>query len=154
MTDATQVKEALAKRIEQTPVGPFAILLGLNDGTHFKEIVEARAIIAAALRARSPVAKPEPVAWQWRYIGQSEWNTRAGAQPLTKDQLKNEPPIEERPLYAVPASNPQEAVRDLHLELYFSLAKCIASAPEEYRADLCRYFRINPGLISDPSKLH
>lgn len=29
-------------------------------------------------------------------------------------------------------------------KLYFGLAKCIASVPQEYRADLCRDFRINP----------
>jgi len=56
MTEKLDKAEALAKRIEQTPVGQFAILLGLNDGTHFKEIVEARSMIVAALRttSRSP----------------------------------------------------------------------------------------------------
>jgi hypothetical protein len=31
-----------------------------------------------------------------------------------------------------------------HRKLYFGLAKCIASVEPEYRADLCREFRINP----------
>jgi hypothetical protein len=31
-----------------------------------------------------------------------------------------------------------------HRKLYFDLAKCIASVEPEYRADLCREFRISP----------
>jgi hypothetical protein len=31
-----------------------------------------------------------------------------------------------------------------HHKLYFGLAKCIASVPQEFHADLCREFRINP----------
>lgn len=33
---------------------------------------------------------------------------------------------------------------EYHRKLYFGLAKCIASVSPECRADLCRYFRINP----------
>lgn len=43
-------REALAKKIEETPIGPFAMLLGLNDELHFNEIVEARQTIVSALR--------------------------------------------------------------------------------------------------------
>jgi len=41
--------EELARRIEQTPIGPFAILLGLTED-HFSELIEARRKIADALR--------------------------------------------------------------------------------------------------------
>jgi len=41
--------EQLARRIEETPIGPFAILLGLTED-HFSELVEARRKIADALR--------------------------------------------------------------------------------------------------------
>ena len=40
----------LANKIAEIPVGPFAILLGMNDDLHFKEIVAARSLIVAALR--------------------------------------------------------------------------------------------------------
>lgn len=54
----TTEQNKLADKIEQVPVGPFAILLGLNDGTHFKDVVAARGMIVAALRAAG-----EPGAW-------------------------------------------------------------------------------------------
>jgi hypothetical protein len=46
----------LAKRIENTPIGPFAILLGMSDDAHFNDIVEARGMIVLALRARAAIA--------------------------------------------------------------------------------------------------
>lgn len=39
----------LAKRIEETPVGQFAILLGLTE-EHFREVIADRKKIADALR--------------------------------------------------------------------------------------------------------
>lgn len=42
-------------------------------------------------------------AWQWRYVGELEWHTPSGELKLTSDQIKNERPIEQRPLYSVPS---------------------------------------------------
>ena len=55
----------------------------------------------------------EPVAWQWRYIGNSVWNTQSGGAMLTAEQLVGERPIEQRPLYAAPTTSPEpDAVRE------------------------------------------
>ena len=45
-------------------------------------------------------AAPEPAAWQWRYVGNSEWNTPSGGRKITPEELKRERPIEQRPLYS------------------------------------------------------
>jgi hypothetical protein len=41
--------EDLARRIEEMPIGPFCILLGLNE-EHFTEVIADRKKIADALR--------------------------------------------------------------------------------------------------------
>jgi hypothetical protein len=54
-------------------------------------------------------ARQEPVAWQWRYVGELDWKTPGGGAKLTDAQLKNERPIEQRPLVRgelrIPASS-------------------------------------------------
>jgi len=50
MTSPPANAAALADRIAEIPIGPFAILLGMNDETHFKEVLAARATIVSALR--------------------------------------------------------------------------------------------------------
>lgn len=42
----------------------------------------------------------EPAAWQWRYVGATEWSTPSGGKRLDAETLKRERPIEQRPLYA------------------------------------------------------
>jgi len=36
-----------------------------------------------------------------------------------------------------------------HRKLYLGIARCIASVPQEYHADLCRDFRINPKDVEE-----
>jgi hypothetical protein len=46
-------------------------------------------------------AVSKPVAWQWRYVGHTEWLTPSGGRKITPEELKREQhPIEQRPLYA------------------------------------------------------
>ncbi len=40
------------------------------------------------------------MAWQWRYVGNTEWCTPSGGIRLDDETLKRERPIEQRPLYA------------------------------------------------------
>ena len=45
----------------------------------------------------------EPVAWQWRYVGDADWKTPSGGRRLTDEQIETDGrPIERRPLYAAP----------------------------------------------------
>lgn len=89
------VRAALADKIEQVPVGPFAILLGMNDGTHFKEIVSARAMIVAALRTPAPLHSGEPVVWQAR-------DKVHGGTWVHVPYPRGNPDFEYRPLYTSP----------------------------------------------------
>lgn len=53
-------------------------------------------------RQDAPSGEVTPAAWQWRYVGQGdhEWKTPTGGRQITKEELKRERPIEQRPLYA------------------------------------------------------
>lgn len=70
------------------------------------------AAIQAQEDQRSAASTVEPVAWQWRYIGNSVWNTQSGGAMLTAEQLVGERPIEQRPLYAAPTTSPNPVVAD------------------------------------------
>jgi len=48
----------------------------------------------------------EPVAWQWRYVGEERWRTPSGGGKLTDKEINDERRhIEQRPLYAIPKPN-------------------------------------------------
>jgi hypothetical protein len=58
-------------------------------------------LVAALRRAQPPQQTgAQPVAWQWRYVGDEEWNTPSGGTKLDEATLKRERPIEQRPLFA------------------------------------------------------
>lgn len=48
--------EDLARRIEETAIGPFSILLGLGE-EHFNDLVAARALIVKALNNHEALVK-------------------------------------------------------------------------------------------------
>ncbi len=54
-------------------------------------------------------ASVEPVAWQWRYVGEHTWRTPSGGTKLSEKEVANEQRlIEQRPLYAAaPITQPQ-----------------------------------------------
>lgn len=72
--------------------------------------------IAKAIRTLIPAAHPtenaEAVAWQWRYVGETEWKTPTGGRKLSLDDIKSERPIEQRALGVIttPTSGNAEAV--------------------------------------------
>jgi hypothetical protein len=73
----------------------------------FWKAVETRDRLRALIG--QPASNGAVGAWQWRYIGETEWKTPSGGRQLTKEELKRERPIEQRLLYASP-SNPQDTV--------------------------------------------
>lgn len=66
-------------------------------------------------------AAPEPAAWQWRYVGNSEWNTPSGGRKITPEELKRERPIEQRPLYSEQPAAYKAALENLR-EAWAALA--------------------------------
>lgn len=68
--------------------------------SHCREI--AQKLEALAEGAGDAAAAPqEPVAWQWRYVGEGDhqWKTPSGGHKISDEVLKRERPIEQRPLY-------------------------------------------------------
>lgn len=61
--------------------------------------------------ARDPAQ--EPAAWQWRYVGGSEWCTPSGGRKITEEELKRERPIEQRPLFPRAGAEPQREQPEL-----------------------------------------
>lgn len=88
------MKQDLKKDIEDL------IAAGVADDLSSEEIAGnvLSAIEVEAVLARSPAK--EPAAWQWRYVGATEWSTPSGGKRLDAETLKRERPIEQRPLYA------------------------------------------------------
>ena len=69
---------------------------------------DTKILLAEAAVALRSSASAEPVAWQWRYVGEQdhEWKTPSGGRKIANEDRPLQHPIEQRPLYAnlVPAA--------------------------------------------------
>ena len=102
-------------------------------------------IKSATNPSASPVAQ-EPVAWQWRYVGErdDQWKTPSGGRKITDEELKRERPIEQRPLYAdnppatpagVGADEIARAIRE-HIHIKSFMASHTLAGVEEATSDI------------------
>lgn len=75
-----------------------------GDGLHEGYVIcpERGSDVIAVFKRSAPAPSAEPVAWQWRYVGDEKWLTPLGGEKLTKEELARERPIEQRPLYSAP----------------------------------------------------
>ena len=94
----------------------------------------------------------EPVAWQWRYIGNSVWNTQSGGAMLTAEQLVGERPIEQRPLYASPTTSPEpDAVREALKAARQALVVAVGAHPDlQHTSTIQQGFHVIDAALSAP----
>jgi hypothetical protein len=121
-----------------------------NYVRHPNKLVEVRPLYAALSlvsstycpQAQAGETEPFTVQDAWDRLVHKDDRTSPEEYPemclITFDELQD---------FMVHATNaplmiPEEL--EYHRKPYFGLARCIASVSSEYRADLCRYFRINP----------